>query len=230
MTRMRLSVTALAIVLLSGASPLMAKKYTVDTSPEKSGRIYVNNVYLGVAPQVVDLKLSKNTPVIVHAERAGAVSYWPTTVHKGHKGIIKVRLEPDQSYAETSDGSDIANKWRTIEARMTVDAEGKADESLIWQKIVSIVSDRFSDLEQVDRGSFYLRSSWRIREYPFTVLRHRIVVKRGVSTGMAVKVKLESEVFVRSSPQIAVDKDKFKEGNRIFSEDGETVQFLQDQL
>ena len=221
--------TALVVALLSSAGPLMATKYTIDTSPEKAGRVYVDGKFVGVAPVTVNLKMKKNQSFVIHAERAGAISHWPVQVGKGFKGMILVRLEADSSFVETEESA-IANRWLTVEARHSVDAEGNIDVDFAWQKIVSIVTDRFSDLEQLDRGSFYLRSAWRTHQFAYAVLRHRIVIKRGVSQNLAVKIRLESEIFKRKNPNVPVDPNKFEPTSRIFAEDGETVEFIRDQL
>ena len=44
-----------------------------------------------------------------------------------------------------------------------------------------MVTDDFADLEQLDRSSFYLRTAWRVRRFPHTIMRNRLVVKRGVT-------------------------------------------------
>lgn len=221
--------TSLLLVLLSGIGASMAAKYTVNTSPEPGGRIYIDGQFKGVAPVTVDLKLKKNVTTVVRADKAGGVSFWPVHVTKGHKGSILVRLEADPAFAVTEESA-IANRWQTVEVRHSVDAEGNVDEELVWQKIVSIVTDRFSDLEQLDRGSFYLRSAWRTSQFPYSVRRHRVVVKRGVSQGLSVKVQLESEIFPRNSPTVPVDPNKFEPDTRIFSADRETVEFIRDQI
>jgi len=229
MTYRRLFLTALVVVLLSSAGPLMAKTYTVDTTPVKGGRVHIDGNFVGIAPVTVNLKLKKNQVALVSVEKPGAVSHWPKQVGKSYKGVILVRLEVDESFVATVESA-IANRWLTVEAKHTVDADGVIDEGLAWQKIVSVVTDRFSDLEQVDRGSFYLRSAWRQQEFPFQVLRHRIVVKRGVGQDLTVKIQLESQKFMRMKPTDPVDPNKFQPHPRIFREDGETVDFLRDQL
>jgi hypothetical protein len=228
MARLRHALTALAVILIWGVSPSMAGKYKINTAPELNGRVFVDGAFVGVAPVTLKLKFEDDQIHIVHAEKDGCMT-WPVKVDEDHDDLILVRLEIDKSWSDTV-ASEIANRWLTVEARHALNAEGHIDENLVWQKIVSIVSDRFSDIEQMDRGSFYLRTAWRSRTYPYSVVRHRIVVKRDVGPGVTVKLQLESQVFQKDKPGDPVDPDKFVPSGRIFHEDGEVVTFVRDQL
>ena len=138
-----------------------------------------------------------------------------------------VRLEPDRAWEET-EVSEVANTWLTVSPARTRSPDGSLDEDRVWQKVVSIVSDNFSDLEQVDRESFYLRTAWRVRKFPYTTLRHRLVVKRGVTGELSVKVRLESQIY--QGPLSDPSLDQFADHGRVFQSDKETIDYLNDQL
>ena len=93
---------------------------------------------------------------------------------------------------------------------------------------MSLVTDNFSDLEQVDRASYYIRSAWRVREYPFRVLRRRLVVKRGVSDDFTMRVSIESQIAPRQGG--AYRDEDFRPTRRVYRRDKETIDFLRDQL
>ena len=217
-------------VLLAGltAFPVLGGKYTIDTAPVKGGRIFINGNFAGVAPVTVKQKLKKNEVAVVTAEKAGAVSLWPASLEKNQKGVLLVRLEQDQAFNATVE-SDVANKWITITPRFTKNDEGAIDEDRVWQKVVSLVTDNFSDLEQLDRDSYYLRSTWRVRVYPFSVLRHRLVVKRGFAQEVSLKVQLESQLAAKPPNRAVTDTD-YRETTRVFPQDKETLDFMRDQL
>jgi hypothetical protein len=81
----------------------------------------------------------------------------------------------------------------------------------------------------MDRGSYYLRTAWRVREFNHLVVRNRLVVKKGVGEIFSIKVQLESEVARKKSGSTVGD-DAFKPYERVFSRDKETIDFLRDQL
>lgn len=221
-----LLIVALAMGLFS-AQAAVAKKYTVVTEPVVEGRVFLNGEFVGVAPVEVNLKLKKNQVAVFTAEKGAAIGDWPRRVGSKHKGAIVIRLEEDESFLATEE-SDVANTWVSIEPSRTVDSIGEIDEDRTWQKLVSVVTDNFSDLEQVDRASYYIRSAWRVREYAYRVLRHRLVVKRGVTENLTLRISIESQIAPRVN-SFYRDED-FVPTRRIYSRDKETITFLRDQL
>lgn len=217
------SIVLLAALLMPGLAH--AKKFIIDTEPVAEGRVFINGEYQGVAPVEVNLKLRKDEVVTVTTEKEGCVSYWRTRFDKSWKGIVKVRLEVDEAFNATI-SSDVANTWLTLKPR--AGAATEADEDDIWQELVSVVTDNFSDLEQMDRDSYYLRTAWRVREFNHKVVRNRLVVKKGVGSVFTIKVQLESQVALKKKKKVS--DDDFKTYERAFSKDKETIDFLRDQL
>lgn len=214
-------------VALFAAQSASAKKFTAITEPVTEGRVFLNGQFIGVAPVEVNLKLKKNQVAVLTAEKGSAIGDWPRRVGSKHKGAIVIRLEEDESYLATEE-SDVANTWITVTPNHTRNALGDIDEDKTWQKLVSVVTDNFSDLEQVDRASYYVRSAWRVREYAYRVLRHRLVVKRGVTDELTLRVSIESQIAPRVNG-LYRDED-FVPTRRIYGRDRETVTFLRDQL
>jgi hypothetical protein len=158
----------LVIGLVVAGGPAWATKFTLDTAPVKQGRIFVDGKFLGVAPVTVDLKVSHGSVMKARAEKDGALGLWTTEFTKDQRQAVMIRLEEDEASKQTV-VSDIANKWMTIDPSATGGANKVIDEGEAWKKIVSIVTDNFPDVEQLDRASFYLRSAWRVRRYAYTV-------------------------------------------------------------
>lgn len=202
-----------------------AKKFILDTEPVAEGRISVNGEYVGVAPVEVNLKLRKDEQVTVTAEKEGCVAIWRTRFDKSYKGVVKVRMEVDEAFNATT-GSDVANTWLAVKPRGGAATEEDAD--AVWQELVSVVTDNFSDLEQMDRDSYYLRSAWRVREYNHYNVRNRLVVKKGVGQVFTIKIQLESQAALKKSG--SVSEDDYKPYERVFAKDKETIDFLRDGL
>jgi len=230
----RHSVTALAVLAAASfpaSSLALAKKFTLDTAPVTEGRVFVNDQFVGIAPVTVDLKVSKGNLMKAWAEKDGALG-WVTEFSKDQNQTVLLRLEEDEAAKQTV-MSDIANKWLTLDPTATGGPGKTIDEGEAWKKIVSIVTDNFREIEQLDRSSFYLRSAWRIRRYPYSVIRNRLIIKRGVTSQLTVKVELESQIYrFKDSSQAneRIRDEAFTETPRIFPEDRDTIQILRDQF
>jgi len=223
---------AMTLGLMMGASPAWAKKFTFDTAPVKQGRIFIEEKFVGVAPVTLDVKVSGRNVVRVRAEKDGSLALWPAEFTKDQRQVVLIRLEEDEATKQTV-ASDIANKWLTIDPSATGGANKVIDEGEAWKKIVSIVTDNFSDIEQLDRASFYLRSAWRVRRYPYSIVRNRLIIKRGVTPNLTIRVAIESEIY-RSAEPIAtsgvVRNEQFTQIPRVYSADQDTVRILRDQF
>ena len=213
------------------AVPASAKKFTFDTAPVKQGRIFVNDQFVGVAPVTVELKAT-GTFMKARAEKEGALGLWPASFSKDQKETVMVRLEDDDAIKQTI-ASDIANKWLTIDPSATGGANKVIDEGEAWKKIVSIVTDNFSDIEQLDRASFYLRTAWRVRRYSYSVIRNRLIIKRGVTPNLTLRIEIESQIYRSGEPiaaSISLRDELFTENPRVFPADQETFRNLRDQF
>ena len=215
--------------LVVAAPAAAAKRFSIDTTPVKEGRVFIDGEFVGVAPVTVELKLKKHEKAVVTAEKQGALGLWEREITTAEKGTVYVRLEEHTALAETVE-SDIANTWLTITPKLTRGTDNSVDEDAVWQKIVSVVTDNFADLEQLDRSSFYLRTAWRVRRFPHSILRNRVVIKRGVTDQLSVRVQLESYEMVSATSNAVIADDLFSETSRIFLDDKETIDFLRDQL
>jgi hypothetical protein len=215
--------------LVAAAPAAAAKRFTIDTTPVKQGRVFIDGEFVGVAPVEVELKLRKHERAVVTVEKVGALGLWEREITTAEKGTVYVRLEENAALDETVE-SDIANTWLTITPKLTRGSDNSVNEDAVWQKIVSVVTDNFADLEQLDRSSFYLRTAWRVRRYPHSILRNRVVIKRGVTDQLSVRVQLESFEMVSATTDANIADDLFTETSRIFLDDKETIDFLRDQL
>jgi len=222
----------MAFGLVASGGPAWATKFTFDTAPVKEGRVFVDEKFLGIAPPTVDLKVFRGSVMKARAEKEGALGLWSTVFTKDQRQIVMIRLEEDEATKQTV-ASDIANKWLTIDPSTTGGANKVIDEGEAWKKIVSIVTDNFTDIEQLDRASFYLRSSWRVRRYAYSVVRNRLIIKRGVSPNLTIRVEIESQIY-RSADPLGVSPpmrdEMFTENPRVYPSDQDTVRILRDQF
>ena len=222
----------MAFGLVAAGGPAWAKKFTLDTAPVKQGRIFVDEKFLGIAPVTVDLKVSRRSVMKARAEKGGALGLWSTEFTKDQRQIVMIRLEEDEASKQTV-ASDIANKWLTIDPSTTGGAQKVTDEGEAWKKIVSIVTDNFADIEQLDRASFYLRSAWRVRRYSYAVVRNRLIIKRGVTPNLTIRVEIESQIYRSAEPLMAaltIRDEMFTENPRVYASDQDTVRILRDQF
>jgi len=222
----------LAVAGLLAGPQAWARKFTLDTAPVTQGRVFVNDQFVGIAPVTVDLKMSKGTMMVARAEKDGALGIWPTEFTNDQRQMVVIRLEEDEAVKQTV-MSDIANKWLTIDPTATGGPAKTFDEGDAWKKIVSIVTDNYREIEQLDRSSFYLRSAWRVRRYAYSVIRNRLIIKRGVTSQLTIKVELESQIFrFKEGGQSteSVRAEMFTETPRVFPEDRDTIQILRDQF
>lgn len=221
--------SSVCLILAVAAPAAAAKRFVIDTTPVKNGRVFVDGSFVGVAPVTLQLKLKKHQIAKVTTEKVGALGLWEREVTKDEKGTVYVRLEENTALTETVE-SDVANTWVTITPRLTRGTDSSVDEDAVWQRIVSIVTDNFSEVEQLDRSSFYLRTSWKQRRFPHSVMRNRLVVKRGVTDQLSVRVQLESFEMVNAESDAKVDGERLVETSRIFLDDKATIDYLRDQL
>ncbi len=225
-----LGVMTFGLVVAGG--PAWATKFTFDTAPVKEGRVFVDERFLGIAPLTVDLKVSRGSVMKARAEKEGALGLWPTEFTKDQRQIVMIRLEEDEASQQTV-ASDIANKWLTIDPSSTGGANKVIDEGEAWKKIVSIVTDNFTDIEQLDRASFYLRSAWRVRRYAYSVVRNRLIVKRGVTPNLTIRVEIESQIYRSADPlgaSLTMRDEMFTENPRVYPSDQDTLRILRDQF
>ncbi len=211
-------------------SDAWAKKVTFDTAPVTQGRVSIDGKFIGVAPVTVDLKIPINGSVAT-TEKEGSLGLWPAQFDKNQKGPVVIRLEEDQAYKQTI-VSDVANKWQTIEPSTQI------SEDDAWKKIISIVTDNFNDVEQLDRASFYMRTAWKVRRYAYSITRERLVIKRGVADKLTIKVQIESQVHYLNPTSSGTtaqnappprDED-YEASNRVFAADADTLRILREQL
>jgi len=106
--------------------------------------------------------------------------------------VFNVPLQKDLSYDETI-SVDVANKF------VRVPAAGGYSHEEAWQKLISCVTDAYSDLETLDSRSGYLTTAWKVKDYGFSqrqaVLRSRMVASIDNATPLQYKVKLEMQSF-----------------------------------
>ena len=133
--------------------------------------------------------------VRVYGERAVALSVCALpeftcrelSVGKQTPDSLQVDLDKDEAFAATTE-ADVVNKNLTVTVK-----KGRSFEEA-WQKIVTVVSERYDVLESVDAKSGYLRTAWLEKKTQNSNVRSRFVVSVNTPDPLAFRVKLQSEI------------------------------------
>ena len=151
--------------------------------------------------------------VLTVTERSAAV----------RSGRIGVTLEENPAWTTTTE-SEATNKW----LRIAVDPAITYEDA--WQKIIDSVTSVYDSLEQLDQASGYLRSSPKLREFPkgpegpFFV-RTQFIGSISSKAPLTYKIKLISRTRLKSEAA-----EHWKEFDRVFAEDAQLVEEMQNRL
>ena len=202
----------LIVILLIPTAVFMqataSEKVTVTTSPQ-SARIYVDGIQMGTGKVVV--KVAKNACVTVEVKMEGYIQETRTYCNK--KGITDppssdyIQLQEDESYTSSLE-SNIAN----TEVQLNVNPTKTKEEA--WKEIVSVVLEKFDDLENSDEKTGYLRTSWVGMSFKSNTIRIRFIVKQSSESPLVYRAKFVSESSGKSGTPYNAD-EQYKAFNRI---------------
>jgi|688.fasta_scaffold760382_2 hypothetical protein len=150
-----------------------------------TAKITADGSFVGTGTAVVRVSENRSVAVTVCAPPEFLCS--DMTVGKESPKSLSVQLPADDAFAATT-SADVVNKNLTV----TVKKGRSFDDA--WQKIVSVVSERYDALESVDAKSGYLRTAWIEKKTTTAVIRSRFVVSVGTPDPIAFRVKLQMEV------------------------------------
>jgi uncharacterized protein (DUF736 family) len=115
-------------------------------------------------------------------------------VYKSDKSnTLTFRLEPDEAYFASDEGSNLANKTMRIVVRKGI----SADE--VWKRITYYITDQFPNMEITDKSAGWIRSAWNTETFPYAVVRTRIEIKEmpGMDD-LTYRIELQSQIAWRS--------------------------------
>lgn len=205
-----------------------SREYTIVTEPVSGGNIFIDGEFAGVAPLSVHLSVTKGEPIVITTEKTDTINRWRRNVSPSladKNTTIVVRLEEDRAYLETEESAN-CGKWITVTPRRAINSS--VDTNSTWQKLISLITDSFPDLQQLDPVSYYIRTAWRIRDYPYNVLRHRLIVRRGVGDDLTLRIFTECQIAPVADGTYR-DED-FRVFRRLFPIDSETIDMIGAQL
>ncbi len=196
---------------------------SVAISSEPPGAmVQVDGQNVGTTPLNHDFDFDRTPRVIVGAILAG---YHPEQVTLGDEspavdeGHVNLVLMEDEAWKVTTT-SEATNNW------LRVQVDGTLAEKDVWQKLIDSVTLRFSNLEQLDSASGYVRTVTEVRRFrgtqgPYKV-RTRFLCSMSSREPLVYKFKLEAEITDRYGDWIPYE--------RVFREDAELIEELRNRL
>jgi hypothetical protein len=216
--------SAIPLLLLSACAGLgCSSTRNITFSSEPSGAlVQVDGRNVGTTPVQHALDFRSSPRIVVGAQLAG---FYPeeVTLSKRSKevkeGHLQLVLQEDAAWKATTT-SEATNNWMRVQVDPSI---APAD---VWQKLIDSVTSRYSNLEQLDDGSGYVRTVSEVRRFQgaagFFQVRTRFLGSMSSRTPLVYKFRIEAEktdVFGDWVPY-----------ERVFKEDAQLVQELQDRL
>ncbi|HEV7299513.1 MAG TPA: PEGA domain-containing protein [Tepidisphaeraceae bacterium] len=219
MVALRCGVVLSMLVLAIGCGPTTLQ---VRSTPP-GATVMVDGNAVGTTPTPAKFDFGKKSFYEVSANKVGYIGA-SQTVASGSaiakRGYVNFDLIPDQAYTQTT-VSDAANNWRRIQV------DKQFDKAAAWQRMIDSVTTRYSNLEQMDQASGYLRSVGLTRTFrtpgrgEFSV-RTYFIGTIAQAEPLVYKVKIVSE---RSEVP-----GMWEPYDRVFTGDQELIDELQNRL
>ena len=214
---------AAALTLAAGCSS-PAKPTMLSTDPQ-GAKLQVNGRDLGNAPTTYTFDFNDAKSYELTAVQPGyydaRMEVTPDTADI-RSGLLKVALAPDTSFSATVP-CEAANQW------VLVQADPKLAKDVVWQRLVSVVTDRYTHLALLDNISGHLESATYSREFPHptnksVTVRTQLVAAISSQQPLVYKVKVVSQSSYGSAP------DKWTDFPRVFPEDADLINKIRAQV
>ena len=193
------------------------------TSNPDGATVLVNGEPIGATPTKYAFDYSKRTYFDVVVRKPGYLEMSQQVIGDtdvARQDRLNFDLPIDPAYKETT-SSQAANQWMRVQIseRLTRDA--------MWQTLVDSVTSRYSNLEQMDPASGYVRSVPLVKIYRHPVrgdytIRTQFLGSIVSTTPLVYKFKVQSEYSDHPGQWLPFD--------RIFSGDEQLVEELQNRL
>jgi hypothetical protein len=219
-----LSVAAAAALMLAVGCASPAKPTMLSTDPQ-GAKLQVNGRDVGLAPTTYTFDFSDTKSYDVTAAQPGfydaRVQVTPDSADV-KTGLLKVSLSPDTAYAATVP-SDAANQWALVQA------DPKLPKDAVWQRLVSVVTDRYTHLTSLDSLSGHLESATYSREFPHPSNKS-ITIRTQLVAAISSQQPLVYKVKIVSQSSYGTDPDRWTEYPRVFPEDADLVNKIRNQV
>lgn len=161
------------------------KKIVVQPTEAK---IYVDGNYVGDGTYEARFT-SKDDFLFVKLEAPGYVSKEVKIFKTDSRNVISFNLKVDDS-EEGSVGSELANRYFTINVREGVDGD------MAWKLLSQVLLNYFNEFRTSDKSSGYMTTTWEYREFPQSGVKVRtsVQLKEITNEGLAYQIRICSEI------------------------------------
>ena len=173
MSKKLLSLSAIILTsLLLSVNMAAAKKIVVKTIPENA-TIWVDGQAVGEGSYTVKFEKG-NEFYIVSATAPGYIKKRIRVLKSNPAKSVVVRLNEDEALEASTgdkDGAELANRWIDITCRKGL------TEDKVWNRLMSIATSYFSDIEVRDKSAGWIKTNWRTTKFTWQTVRTRLEVR-----------------------------------------------------
>jgi len=98
-----------------------------------------------------------------------------------------------------------------------------------WKTIFQVVVNHFDVIEMSDKETGYLRTAWKVRNFPHNTIRTRVICYLGDAAPLKYIIKIQSEYSGEANTSVKCD-DCFHEWDRVLSSYKDIITELQARL
>jgi len=209
--------TALFTLVGCGATPM-----TISSNPA-GATVLVNGEVIGSTPVKHVFDYSQRTFYDVVVRKPGYLEMSEQVIgdtELARRDVLTFDLPVDPAYKETT-AAQVANQW------LRVQVSDRLSRDATWQTLVDAVTSRYSNIEQMDSGSGYIRSVPISKIYRHPVrgdytIRTQFLGSIASTQPLVYKIKIQAEFSDHPGQWLPFD--------RIFEGDEQLVEELQNRL
>lgn len=195
---------------------------TITSNPDHAA-VSVNGNPIGETPVKYTFDYGQRTYYQVVVRKPGYLEVSRELIgdtEGANHDMLAFDLPPDPAYKETT-ASEAANQWLRVQVPPRITREG------MWQTLVDAVTSRYSNIEQMDPTSGYIRSApitktYQSPEHGDYSIRTQFIGSIVSTDPLVYKMKIQSEYSDHANQWVPF--------NRIFSADQQLIEELQNRL
>jgi hypothetical protein len=220
---MRAALIAVFGALVPAAIVGCATRTMMITSNPDHAAVSINGNLIGDTPIKYTFDYGQRTYYDVVVRKPGYLDVSRQMIgdtEGANRDKLAFDLPPDPAYKETT-ASEAANQWLRVQVPPRITRES------MWQTLVDAVTSRYSNIEQMDPSSGYIRSAPITKTYSNPVhgeysIRTEFVGSTVSTDPLVYKMKIQSEYCDHPNQWIPF--------NRIFAADQQLIEELQNRL
>jgi len=166
------------------------KVKTINVMPDHAKIIMGGNE---VATGQYNLTMGRADYVLLKLSAPGYIDKTVRVYKKDKSKTLTFRLEQDDAFFASDEGSDIANKTMRIVVRKGMSKDD------VWQRLHYYITDQFPNMEVTDKSAGWIKSAWNTESFAYARVRTRIEIKEmpGMDN-LTYRVELQSEIAWKS--------------------------------